>query len=114
MSGGRFNYADERAMNEIFGYFVSDEEPLQNIFEDKEITELVYDVFNLIHDYDWYASGDTSKEKYIKSKQKFKKKWFKDKNEERAKRIIDESIGNLRKEMYETFCMELNDNESEK
>lgn len=43
------------------------------VFEDREISELVWDVFDLIHSYDWYASGDTCKETYLKGKAEFKK-----------------------------------------
>ena len=66
MSGGYFEYADRRAKDEIFGY--SGDKPKGNVFEDREITELVWDVFNLIHDFDWYQSGDTCKETYLLKK----------------------------------------------
>lgn len=74
MSGGRFNYMNDTVQNEIFGYW--DEGKIPNVFEDREISELIYDVFNLIHDFDWYASGDTCKETYLKQKAAFKKKWL--------------------------------------
>ena len=101
MSGGRFDYADENAMIEIFGFCDSDNIP--NVFEDREISELIYDVFNLIHDFDWYACGDTGKEDYLESKQRFKKKWFGTKRGLRIKRIIDDAIERTRAELYETF-----------
>ena len=72
MSGGKFNYVDSRLKDEIFGW--ADEPRI--VFEDREISELVLDVLNLIHDYDRYASGDTCKETYLKSKAEFKKKWM--------------------------------------
>ena len=49
MSGGRFNYMDSTIKNEIFGWT---NKPI-NVFEDREISELVWDVFDLIHSYDW-------------------------------------------------------------
>ena len=101
MSGGRFDYADEHAMNEIFG--ICDADNIPNVFEDREISELVYDVFNLIHDFDWYACNDTGKEDYLESKQRFKKKWFGTKRGLRIKRIIDDAIERTRAELYETF-----------
>ena len=70
MSGGHFNYADSRAMDEIFGWF--DEEP-QNVFEDREISELI-----------------------------FKKKWLKNSGV-RVRRIVDEAINRVRTELYETY-----------
>ena len=72
MSGGKFEYIDSRCKTEIFGWT---DEP-RNIFEDMEISELIWDVFGLIHDYDWYASGDTCEDTYLKAKELFKKKWL--------------------------------------
>lgn len=77
MSGGRFEYKDSSLKDEIFGYFFENPEHIPNIFEDEEISELIWDVFDLIHDYDWYASGDTDESDWIKSKTNFKNKWFK-------------------------------------
>lgn len=98
MSGGRFNYFDNTAKNEIFGW----SDVPRDVFEDREISELVWDVFNLIHDYDWYASGDTCEETYRKSVAKFKKKWF-DNRAVRIKQIVDSSIRDLKSELYTTF-----------
>lgn len=99
MSGGRFDYADERAMSEIFGFT---DKPT-NIFEDWEISELVWDVFNLIHDYDWYSSGDTCEETYLKQKAAFKKKWFETSRKDRIKKIIDLRLEEAKSELYKTF-----------
>ena len=106
MSGGHFNYIDQRAKNEIFGYFGEEKE---NVFEDREISELVWDVFELIHDFDYYKSCDTGKEDYIKSKAAFKKKWF-GKRPERVKQIIDEAIAEVKQELYETYGIEVDYN----
>ena len=100
MSGGRFNYQDMTLRDEIFGYAGRDE--INNVFEDREITELIYDVFDIIHAYDWYASGDTCKATYIEAKDEFKKKWFGN-NEARMKYIIDGAIEGVKKELYETY-----------
>lgn len=98
MSGGRFDYKDSSLKDEIYGWT---DKP-SNVFEDKEISELIWDVLNLIHDYDWYASGDTSKEQYLKEKTKFKEKWFGNRDE-RIQRIINETVNECKKELYETF-----------
>lgn len=98
MSGGRFEYADSRLKSEIFGWT----DTPRNVFEDMEISELVWDVLDLIHDYDWYASGDTGKETYLKAKAKFKKKWF-DNRGVRVRRIVDEALKRTKEELYETF-----------
>lgn len=99
MSGGRFEYADSRLKSEIFGYF--SEKP-SNVFEDREISELVWDVLDLIHDYDWYASGDTCKETYLKKKAEFKKKWLSNRGV-RVRRIVDEALAEVKAELYETY-----------
>lgn len=98
MSGGRFDYVDSRLKDEIFGWA---DEP-RNVFEDREIYELVWDVLNLIHDYDRYANGNTCKETYLKSKAEFKKKWVGNRDV-RVRRIVDEALKQCKNELYETF-----------
>lgn len=102
MSGGHFDYIDGRLKSEIFGW----DEIWHNVFEDREISELVWDVLDLIHDFDWYKSGDTSEERYLKSKAAFKKKWFEYDRTEGIKRIIDEAVEELRKDLYKTYDIE--------
>lgn len=104
MSGGRFCYVDSQLKSEIFGWA---DKP-RNVFEDREISELVWDVLDLIHEYDWYESGDTGKDDYLKAKRKFKNKWFGD-SSKRQKKIIDEAIADLKKELYETWDVSDND-----
>lgn len=97
MSGGRFNYLDRNASIEIFGYCDDDPNNIPNVFEDREISELVWDVFNLIHDYDWYASGDTGEGSWNKSVKDFKEKWFTEAGRlERVERYIDDNAKELK------------------
>lgn len=110
MSGGHFCYEDENLKNNIFGY-ISNGDKIPNVFEDREISQLVWDTLNLIHDYDWYMSGDTCKDTYLKSKAEFKKKWFGNNRGLRIRKIVDSSIDELRKELYETFNLESDDYE---
>lgn len=42
MSGGRFNYLDSQLKHEIFGWT---DKP-SNVFEDREISELVWDILD--------------------------------------------------------------------
>ncbi len=98
MSGGHFDYKDSSLMFEIFGY----SDTPKNVFEDKEISELIYDVLKLIHDYDYYISGDTERETYLKSKAAFKEKWFADKDL-RLRRLLDGAIYDFKKELYESL-----------
>lgn len=101
MSGGRFDYKDSSLKNEIYGWT---DRP-SNVFEDREISELVWDVLDLIHDYDWYASGDTCKETYLKAKSGFKKKWL-DNRGVRVRRIVDDAIEQCKNELYNTFGLD--------
>jgi hypothetical protein len=101
MSGGHFEYLDSRLKDEIFGY----EDKVKNVFEDREVSELVFDVLDLIHEFDWYYSGDTGKETYLKAKAEFKKKWLSSRGV-RIKRTIDTALDEVRAELYETYGIE--------
>ena len=70
--------------------------------EDREISELIFDVFDLIHAYDWYASGDTCEGTYLEAKAEFKKKWLK-RDDSRVQMIIDNAIDEARQELYKTY-----------
>lgn len=100
MSGGRFNYLDGQLKNEIFDW---SDKP-RNVFDDREISELVWDILELIHIFDYYESGDSSREKYINAKAEFKKKWLSNRGV-RVKHTIDAAIDELRQELYETYGM---------
>lgn len=99
MSGGRFSYKDSLLMDEIFGYA---EKPT-NAFEDWEISRLVWDVLELVHDFDWYISGDTGEDDWLKAKMRFKNKWFGRTQKARTKEIIDKVLGDAKEELYKTF-----------
>jgi len=109
MSGGLYNYLDSSLMNEIFGW--NDiEGTVPNVFEDREISELTYDLLSLIHEYDWYKSGDTNKQKYLDTKAKFKRKWLNNRGV-RVRHIIDSAIQELKEELYETYSLDNIDKE---
>jgi len=101
MSGGHFEYLDSRLKDEIFGY----ENKVKNVFEDREISELVFDVLDLIHEFDWYYSGDTGKETYLEAKAEFKKKWLSSRGV-RIKHTIDKALDEVKAELYETYGIE--------
>lgn len=98
MSGGHFNYTDSALKTEIFGWT---DRPT-NVLEDRELSELTWDLLDVIHTYDWYVSGDTCKETYLKAKNEFKKKWFSNRGVN-VRRIVDEAVNELKAELYETF-----------
>lgn len=113
MSGGHWNYDTDTACREVFGwgiypdYGLASEEMKKNSLlarkidplEDKELSELVYDVFCLLHSYDWYVSGDTGKEDYKADVKYFKDKWFKRSADSRIKDEIDKSVAELKEEL---------------
>lgn len=102
MSGGRFNYMDSTLKNEIFGY---GDNPT-NAFGDWEISNLVWDILELIHDWDWYASGDTGEDAWCKSKVEFKRKWLKGGRVTRLKKIVDKAVSELKEELYDMIIIE--------
>ena len=97
MSGGHFNYQDKQLKNVMFGYNHEYKNPL----EDREISNLVFDVLTLLHVFDYYISGDTGEENYIKAKDEFKKKWLRNKNysQEVLTKIICEETEGLKNEL---------------
>ena len=80
MSGGAWDYAS---------YKLDD---LARQVEDKEISALMKDLAELVHDEEWYESGDYGRSDYLETLNKFKEKWFKSSREERLKGIINEEL----------------------
>ena len=117
MSGGHFNYQNDSICSEIFDWRISPDYGEHgfkqsklarriNPLKDGLISELVFDVFCLLHSYDWYESGDTCEETYRKDVKYFKEKWLKQISPERMKEIIEDEISNLREELYSTFSLD--------
>lgn len=102
MSGGRFDYKDSALRTEIFGWG----DKFTNVFEDREISELVWDVLDLVHDFDWYKSGDTCEETWLKKKKAFKQKWFDTLRKDRIKSIVNKAFEESKNELYKTFNIE--------
>lgn len=102
MSGGRFDYKDSALRTEIFGWG----DKFTNVFEDREISELVWDVLDLVHDFDWYKSGDTCEETWLKKKKEFKQKWFDTLRKDRIKSIVNKAFEESKNELYKTFNIE--------
>ena len=114
MSGGRFDYSNDHLCHEIFGWGVSANygemgfgqskiarrlDPLDDIL----LSELVFDVFCVLHSYDWWQSGDTCEDTYRKDVQRFKDKWLKQLSEERIKEIVDDELNVVRGRLYNAF-----------
>ena len=67
--------------------------------EDKEIKELVKDLAKLLHDLEWWDSGDYSRADYEETVADFKSKWFGDNRHERLKEYIRESLDKMEAEI---------------
>lgn len=89
MSGGSYNYIYSRLSEEC-----------ENRMYDAEMNDLIKDLCEVLHDLEWWQSGDTSEEKYRKTLSAFKKKWFKGDRERRLKGYIDEQISIVRSQLY--------------
>jgi hypothetical protein len=97
MSGGHFDYQDSALKNTIFDY----EDKPSNQFEDLEISQLTFDLLDLIHSYDWYISGDTGRERYLEAKKAFKNKWLKGDRPTNLYAIIDTRLTEVKDELKE-------------
>lgn len=123
MSGGHWNYQNGSLAYDIFGFGIntmygigSDKQKREarkarqaNPLEDKVISELLYDVFCLLHSYDYYVSCDTSEETYRADIDAFKKKWMKLINKERILEIVSEECETLKRELINTLVVNNND-----
>lgn len=66
MSGGSYDYMYSRV----------EEEYVDRMF-DLQLNTMMKDLADLLHDLEWWQSGDYSEETYRESVNKFKKKWIK-------------------------------------
>ena len=117
MSGGRWDYINDRVANELFGYYLDVDYGLAdddvsysrklarkiNPLEDKLLSELVFDVLCLLHSYDWYASGDNCEDVYKKDKNYFKRKWLKGVSKDLVTTIVEEEFARTKEELLESL-----------
>lgn len=91
MSGGRFDYMYSQIQNMYEGSL-----------EDYELEELLRDFTHLLHDLEWYRSGDYGADDYKTSVKEFKKKWFAEDNRtERLTQIIEYKTDQLKRELLQ-------------
>lgn len=111
MSGGHFEYLDQKLAREMFGWDIDicygekgfskvNKAGAINPLQDREISKLTWDLLCLIYSFDYYICGDTGEETYLEDLKYFKDKWLKPGRKETAKRLIDEECNELRKELY--------------
>lgn len=120
MSGGRWNYMNDVLVHEILGYYYDTSYGLDgerhdaylkdaihgNALADPEISGLVYDIFCLLHSYDWAESGDTDMEAYQADVAAFKKRWFKKTRKDQIRQMVDICTDNLKQDLYKAFGCE--------
>lgn len=111
MSGGQFEYLDQKLAREMFGWDIDicygkkgfskvNKAGAINPLQDREISKLTWDLLCLIYSFDYYICGDTREETYLEDLKYFKDKWLKPGRKETAKRLVDEECDELRKELY--------------
>ena len=116
MSGGHFDYKNDYLAEEMFGwdyypdYGESGREKSRgaakvNPMHDVELSEMVWDVFCLIHSLDWYLSGDTGEDCYREDVKYFKDKWFGKTPEERLSHLVDNAVDNVREDLEKTLLV---------
>ena len=88
MSGGSFNYNYHTIQNEYCGRM-----------EDVELDEMMDDLVNLLHDLEWWKSGDYGEDSYRETVKKFKDKWFNQDRSKRLEAIIDKKCEALKTEL---------------
>lgn len=67
--------------------------------QDKEVKDLTKDLADLLHDLEWYESGDYGRDTYEKSLKEFKKKWFTGSRNERLKKYLNDSLDGIKSEI---------------
>lgn len=102
MSGGSYDYVCYKLSNECDGRMY-----------DIEMNDLVKDLSEVLHDLEWWQSGDYSEEQYRETVSEFKKKWFKGDRTNRLKGYIDDQIDAVRYQLYSLIGEEGNKNEND-
>lgn len=116
MSGGRWDYQNDHLCEELFrvypDYGIATTPELfldrraarkADPFDDKLVSELVFDVFCLMHSLDWFKSGDTCEETYKEDLQVFREKWIRTIKKERVKELIDDSLAEVKEDLYKAL-----------
>ena len=114
MSGGHWDYQNDSLAHEVFGWWCSPDygedgfkqavtARKYNPLEDKMLSEMLWDMFCILHSYDWYASGDTCEETYWKDVEYFKKKWLKMPEHDLARREIEAALEDARQELFKSL-----------
>lgn len=77
-----------------------------NPLEDKQLSELCWDLLCVLQSYEGYSSGDLCHDDYLTDVQYFKNKWLMTTPDQLVKREIDLSLEEIRKDLYKSLLME--------
>ena len=105
MSGGSHNYL-----------YYTVEETYGGDMHDAEMNELIKDLVEVLHDLEWWQSGDIGEQGYRETVAKFKTKWFGsdiDTRTERLKGYVDKQVESCRKELYKLLGFQLEGDDDE-
>lgn len=114
MSGGHWDYNNDYAARAIFGWDMavdygkkgfaqSKYARRNNPLGDKMISEMVWDMFCLLHSYDWHVSGDTREETYLEDLKRFKDKWLNPPADELVRREIEKALTEAKEDLIQIF-----------
>ena len=87
MSGGTMNYICYKI------------EECADYVDDKEIKDLIKDMSKLMHDLEWYESGDYGKLEYEATLSEFKAKWFGENRNKRLKEYLNSTLDDMKREI---------------
>ena len=74
-------------------------EDITDRIDDREIKELTKDLADLLHDYEWWQSGDYGRNSYDKKLKEFKAKWFGDNRNDRLKDYLSTALDEVKAEI---------------
>lgn len=89
MSGGSYNYIYIKLSAEC-----------ESEMYDAEMDDLIKDLCEVLHDLEWWQSGDYSEDQYRETVSEFKKKWFTGDRSSRLKSYIDDQLDTVRGQLY--------------
>lgn len=92
MSGGAYDYLCYRVQETYIGEMY-----------DIELDDMMKDLCKVLHDLEWWQSGDISEEDYRKRVSEFKKKWFSGNRTGIKKHYVDIILSETKKKLYQVL-----------
>lgn len=92
MSGGSYDYLCFRVS-----------ETYEGEMKDAELNEMIVDLCEVLHDLEWWQSGDYGEDTYRETVKKFKDKWFGQTDQERLKKVADKAKKGFEELLNNTF-----------